>query len=301
MNHLPFTLLAYLLNSISVTIDKFLLTKKIPDPIIYVFYFSCVSLLALVLIPFTKAPSLNIFILASISTLLWTTGAYLMFKALQIGQVSRVIPLIGTLVPIILLFQDISNQNITSNQVTAVVILILGMIVLTFPDWKGKITLQEIIFIILSSLFFAVSYVVLRTAYLRENFMTVFVYSRPILIPVGLTILAIPSLRRKVFQKDIARSHAKTRTGILFVLGQVAGGIGELLLTFSISLATPSLVNSLQGSQYAFLFLLSLVLGKKFPDVFKDKLTTINLLGKITGIILIGGGLYILAFANTLK
>lgn len=296
MSHLPFTLLAYLLNSISVTVDKFLLTKKIPNPLIYVFYFSVVSLVALFFIPFTKPPTLNVFLIASLSTLLWTMGAYLMFKALQTGQVSRVVPIIGTLIPVILLFLDSYKGNINSSEVLAVVILIFGMVALTIPDLKGKITLKEILFTLCSSFFFAISYIVLREAYLRENFLTVLVYSRPVLIPIGFVILAVPALRYKVFQKNSLNIQMISKTGVLFALGAIAGGIAELLLTFSVSLATPSLVNSLQGAQYAFLFFFSLILGKKYPDVFKDRLTIINIVGKISGIVLIGFGLYLLAF-----
>src|SRR3989338_2497021 len=98
MTHLPFTLLAYFFNSLSVVANKFLLNKAIPDPLIYIFYISLLSLLSLLALPFTLYPSPFVLILASISTLLWTLGAYLMFKALKLGQVSRVIPLIGTLI-----------------------------------------------------------------------------------------------------------------------------------------------------------------------------------------------------------
>ncbi|MBU1000369.1 hypothetical protein KKE78_03175, partial [Patescibacteria group bacterium] len=95
MSHIPFTLTAYLFNAFSVLANKFLLNKTIPDPLIYVFYISLASLLAVFCLPFTKIPSFEVFLIASLSTMLWTLGAYFMFKALKIGQVSRVIPIIG--------------------------------------------------------------------------------------------------------------------------------------------------------------------------------------------------------------
>src|SRR5260221_11764176 len=138
MSHIPFTITAYLLNSISVTVDKVLLTKHIPDPLVYIFYFSAFSLLAIFLLPFTHLPPLSVFGLASLSTLLWTTGAYFMFKALQQGQVSRVIPVIGTLIPLILLLYGVYRGNLDLNQIWAVLLLILGLVFLTVMDWKGK-------------------------------------------------------------------------------------------------------------------------------------------------------------------
>lgn len=297
MNHLPFTLTAYLLNSISVTIDKVLLTKHIPDPLIYIFYLSCVSLIALLLLPFTHIPPTQVLILASISTLLWTTGAYFMFKATQIGVVSRVIPFIGTLVPIILLGNAFFNGSVTINETWAVLILVLGLVFLTAGDLKGKIKGSELIFIFLSALFFSSSYIILRQAYLQDNFLTVFAWSRPILIPVGLMLLALPQTRNRIFTNHKPNVNFNNQAKILFVIGQIAGGSQELLLTFSVSLADPSLVNSLQGTQYIFLFIFSLILSRKYPGIFKENRKKLVLFGKLIGILLITFGLYLLSLS----
>lgn len=295
MSHLPFTILAYFLNSVSVTVDKLLLTKHIQNPLIYIFYISAVSLLILFLLPFTNIPKPGVFILASASTVLWTTGLYFLYKALQVGYVSRVVPVIGTLIPIILLTEAILTLTISNSQVLAVVILLLGLILLTLPDWRGQITKDEIVFIILSSLFFAVSYVVLRMAYLQENFLSVLVYSRMVLIPVGFIILVMPNLRNIVLTNKGVKINIFSKTGLLFLLGQVSGGAQELLLTFSISLASPALVNSLQGTQYGFLFLFSFMLSKKYPEAFKENYSKKVLLSKFIGISFLAIGLFILA------
>ena len=147
MSHLPFTLIAYLFNAFSVLTNKFLLNKVIPDPLIYIFYISLFSFLAVLALPFTKIPTLQVLILASSSTLLWTLGAYLMFKALKIGQVSRVIPIIGTLIPLILLLFASETNAISSVQVWAVLVLIAGMIFLTLHDiLQGSLNKREIVF-----------------------------------------------------------------------------------------------------------------------------------------------------------
>lgn len=272
MSYLPITILAYLLNSIAVIIDKFLLNKSIPNPLTYIFYISIFSLLILFALPFTLYPSPFTLFLASASTLLWTIGAYLMFAAVKKGQVSRVVPVIGTLIPLMLLIHAAFFGTISLNQSLAVGILIAGLIFLTYSD----LHLKEVKLEFLSALFFAVSYLILREAYLRENFLTVLVYSRLILIPLILIFLFIP------------KPHHKPKIGALFITGQAAGGASQLLLTFSISLASPALINSLQGIQYVFLFFFSMW-------VFKEKFSFFNILGKIMGIGLIGTGLYLLA------
>lgn len=296
MNHLPFTLLAYLFNATAVTVDKFLLIKHIPNPLLYIFYFSVFSALALLALPFTHIPTLTVFVLASISTILWTFGAYFMFKALQIGQVSRVIPVIGTLIPLFLLSDAVITQTITANQIMAVLVLIAGLIALTVTSFGGSIKKEEIVLEVTSALLFAISYLVLRQAYLQENFLTVLVWSRFVILPVSLIILLIPSLKSQVFSSgDKPKFSLLSKPGLLFIFGQACGGSSELLITFSISLATPALVNSLQGSQYVFLFLFSQLLNKKFPQVFQETLNLSGWISKILGVILIGAGLYLLA------
>lgn len=298
MSHLPFTILAYLLNSISVTTNKFLLIKSIPNPFVYIFYFSAASLIALLVIPFTKFPPLFVLTLASISTLLWTTGAYFMFKALMRGQVSRVIPIIGTFIPLILLVHAFLNRSITSNEVWAVLLLVLGLIFLTLNDLKGKAYIKEIIYEFLAALLFATSYILLREAYVRWDFLSVLSYSRLILIPVGIVLLLIPKIRSEIFAPNGVPFKITSKTGLLFFGGQIAGGVSEVLLLFSVALANPAIVNSLQGTQYVFLLIFSLVLSKKYPEVFKENFTKATVLLKLVGIILLGLGLYVLAFTN---
>ena len=294
MSHLPITIIAYLLNGISVTIDKFLLTKHSPNPLIYVFYFSLVSLLAIFFLPFVAMPTVPAIILASVSTVLWTTGAYFLFKALMVGQVSRVIPIVGTLNPIILFLVAAFTGNINNIQSLSIVILILGIIFLTSADWKGKITKNEIIFEVASAFLFAVSYLILREAYLQGQFLSVFIWSRPILIPLAIILVLIPATRKIVLNQSGPKINFLSKTGLLFALGQFCGGISELLLIFAVSLANPAIVNSLQGIQYAFLFIISLILAKRIPQVFNERYTTITLLSKILGIALIISGLFLL-------
>lgn len=291
MSYLPFTILAYLLNSLAVTIDKFLLVRSIPHPLTYIFYISAFSLLILFALPYTLTPKPYALFLASISTLLWSLGAYLMFAAIQKGQVSRVVPVIGTLVPLLLLIHSAVFGTITHSQLVAVVVLIMGLIFLT----AESLHLKSIKLEILSAIAFAISYLVLKEAYLRENFLTVLVYSKFILIPLAAFILLLPHLRQIVLAPKKNPINFLSKTGLLFGFGQALGGIQQLLLTFSISLASPALVNSLQGVQYVFLFLFSLILSQKYPAVFEEKYSFLILLSKILGIGLIGVGLYLLA------
>lgn len=298
MKHLPYTLLAYFFNGIAVLIDKYLLTDTIQNPLVYVFYISCFSLIALLFLPYTTVPSLGLFVLASSSTLLWTVGAYFMYKALQVGSASRVIPVIGTFIPLILVVQSTITNNISSFDIFAALLLILGLVFLTIMDWTGKIQKQEVVFEVISSVFFAISYMFLHNAYSKGQFLTVLVWSRFVLIPVGISLVLIPSTRALVFNRDKKPMRILSQAGALFLIGQFAGGTSELLLTYSVSLANPALVNSLQGSQYVFLYIAGIFLSKKIPQAFSEKYSLKGQLSKLIGIILVAIGLYLLAFGE---
>ncbi len=312
MNYIPVTILAFVLNGAALLIDKFLITKKIPDPLIYIFYFSLFSLVLLFLIPFSNVPTPYSFFLASFSTLAWTLGAYFMLKALQIGQATRVIPIIGALVPIFLLVEAVINNRLVSKEIIGIVVLIFGMLFIVLPDvFFGKEKRKEIFsleipFTVLAAFLFALSYLVLSFAYEISGFFTVFVYSRLILIPLGALLIVLPSTRHIIFPSgSVTKNYPGgfnifSKTGVLFLGGQATAGIAQLILLFSISLATPALVNSLQGFTYIFIFIVSLFLAKKYPSIFIESFKFFNIAFKSFGIILIFAGLYILAFLENL-
>ncbi|MBU2575664.1 hypothetical protein KKF64_01050, partial [Patescibacteria group bacterium] len=74
------------------------------------------------------------------------------------------------------------------------------------------------------------------------------------------------------------------------------GALGFVLVNYSISLASVSLVNAMQGAQYAFLLLMIILLAKKFPKIMSEKLTGAVLAQKIFAIILISIGIGLIAF-----
>lgn len=298
MNYLLIAITAYLLNAVSVTIDKILLVKRLPNPALYVFYISLFSLAVLLLAPFTPLPNLNAFLIGSFSTLLWTLGAYFMFRALKSGEATRVIPVIGTLIPVILLLMASVSGSINLNEIWAAMILLAGLIFLIFPLLRGKFSREELFLELTSALFFANSYFLLKIAYETSNFLSIFVYSRLILLPIILIIVIFPFLRKKVLTGGPHKTNLWSKTGGLLFIGQAAGGGSQMMLTFAISLANPAVINSIQGIQYVFIFILSLVLAKKFPEAFNEKITKINLAGKLIGIFLIFLGLWILSFST---
>jgi drug/metabolite transporter (DMT)-like permease len=299
MSYLPIALAAYFLNGAGALIDKFLLTEDIKHPIVYVFYISVLSLVALLFLPFTTIPTLTVLGLASLSTFSFVVAEYCLYCALRIGQTSRVIPIIGTLVPLFLLVEGIYSQTLTSGQVTAVAILILGIIFLTITGWRGAVIKKELVYEILAGIFFAAAYLLIRQAYLRETFFTVLIWSQVVLLPLCIILIVFPRTNRLILDKSShqPKFHFLSKEGFLFFMARAAGGGGQILLSYAVSLTSPALVNALQSTQYGFLFIAALLLHKRFPVVFKERFTLASILTKAIGIICIGIGLYVLTYS----
>lgn len=290
------TIFAYLLNSISLTIDKFLLSKSIPNPISYVFYINAIGLISLLLLPFTRIPNLYQFCLISSTTIVWSLAAFFMFQAIKIGFVARVVPMIGVVTSLLLLVKQAMDQSIGINQVVAVCILILGLIFMTASDLKKKIIFKEISLEILSGFLFALFYIVLKTSYIDSDFLSVLVWSKIIIIPAVLITILIPFIRRKTLRtSEGEKIKLNSLPGIIFSIGQIIGGLSGFFIYMAIAFSNPAFVSSMQGVQYIFLFLFTILLTKKFPAIFHLEITFLNISTKMAGIILVFSGLFLLS------
>lgn len=290
------TILAYLLNSISLTIDKFLLSKSIPNPISYVFYINAIGLISLLLLPFTKIPSLYQFFLFSSTTIIWSLAAFFMFQAIKTGFVARVVPMIGVVTSLLLLFQQTMDQSIGTNQTIAVCILILGLILITASDLRKKIIFKEISLEILSGFLFALFYIVLKISYIDSDFLSVLVWSKIIIIPTVLIIFLVPLLKRKIIgTSGEGEIKLNSLSGIIFSAGQIIGGLSGFFIYMAVAFSNPAFVSSMQGIQYVFLFLFTILLTRKFPSIFHLEATFLNISTKMAGIILIFSGLFLLS------
>ena len=97
---------------------------------------------------------------------------------------------------------------------------------------------------------------------------------------------------RGVIRKTIQELSVKE--GAVFIGNQCLGAVGFFLLNYAISLASVTLVNALQGVQYAFILLFVVLAAKWNPKLLKERITPMIITEKIFAIILIGEGLVLL-------
>lgn len=297
INFLPVSILAYSLNAGAILIDKILLRQAIPHPLTYTFYISLLGGVVVLLLPFGFSFSLTDSFLAAVFSGIFFVGAlYTFFWSLKHHEASVVGPLVGALNPLFTLVMGalILGEMLTSNQLVAFGVLLVGAAVLTFNMWFGKVRWSKDAWSIpLSGFLFGLSYLFLRAAFLEGSFLDGLIISRLSAALLALSWLLIPSLRTQLIFSS-KENPISFNSKVWLFLGQGMGALSALLLFYGTSLSSPALVNSLFGVQYLVILLVALLLLPKHPRLLGEQLGPRVIIQKITGAAVLSFGLYLL-------
>jgi drug/metabolite transporter (DMT)-like permease len=289
------TISAYLLFALANIGDKFVISKFKTEPIVYAFYVGFMGLVTLILIPFGVIwPDLNQLVSSMIGGVSFVFALYFMYLAINSGETTKAITIVGSTSPIFtfILSYLFLSERLNSNQFIAFIILIIAIIVISwqFEKSKNKAAKRQVIYALIAGLIFAISYVSAKYVYIYQPFISGFVWIRIGGIITALALLII-SNNRKLIKADWQKP--KGQKGSLILAIQVFGGAGVIGQNYALSIASATLINALQAIQYAFVFILAVVLGRRFPTI-KENLNKKQAIQKIVAIILIAIGLYFL-------
>lgn len=296
---IPISILAYALQGVSVLIAKAQLETSLPRPIAYAFYGTISQLLAILLIPFGFTWDFSSLVLTQsfLAGITFFIAVVLMMQGIKDNEASVAGPVIGALNPLFALIIGwiFLGQVLTANQTWAVVVLIIGAVILTLNNWiKGIKTFKyNFLTLVLSGALYGLSYVFLREVFLHTSFINGLVLSRIAVGICALTLLTLPSWRTQIFSKP--KKENVEKTSLVFVVGQIAAGISNLLIFYAVSLANPAIVNSFFGIQYIIILIAAILLFKKHPKLLDEDTSKKTISLKIVGILILSCGLYLIA------
>jgi len=292
---------AYFILAIVSLVDKYLLVGPIPNPKVYIFYVGILGALVLFLAPFVgfSVSQPSQIILSLLAGAIFIYGLFWFYKALRDFEASRVVPAIGGILPLftlglIYVFSR-GKEALGYFEFLAFIFLILGSILITYERSK-KISFKSLQISTIAAFFLALSFVLTKYVYLAQPFWSGFIWIR-----IGGFLMAISffllfkEIREEIFKKKI--SFKKKTIGI-FLSNQAMGAGAGILQNWAIFLAPlvyVAIINSLQGIQYVFLLIFATLISLKFPKILKEEISRKFLLQKIIAILLIGGGLVLLA------
>lgn len=294
---LPITILAYAFNSVSLLMNKFLLSEKIKNPAVFTVFTCFLMVVAFILLPFDwQTPSAYELIIEIVSGFLFGLGILFMFKALKYGETSRVAPMVGSIQPIIVLplAWVWLGEVVSPLFLVALFLIIIGSIAISYES--GKVERKAYVFALISAVFFAFSIVTLKDAFNSQaSFITPFVLSRFGSILLGFLLL----LKPQNFQ-DLVKELKKPnpQSGGLFIISQLAGALSAILLNlaFAISVGVTALINAMQGLQYIFLLIAVVIITTFYPHILKEKISGKILIQKIIATLIIIVGLALTVF-----
>jgi transporter family protein len=295
MNWLIIIVVAYFLNAVATTTDKFLLSKKINNPAVYAFFISGLSALAIVLAPFgfkfIYSPwQIGLDLLAGVAF----SFAYLfMFKALAKNEASRITPFMGGWQPIfvLILAMVFLGEDLSLKGLIGFALIMIGTVVISRQK-SGPKTKNGYLLALIATLLFAISYTMSKYIFVSQDFITGFVWSR-----IGTALGALLFLFSAVNRRDIkAQLKSKDKqSGGLFLFGQTCGALSLVMVNYAISIySSVAIINALRGLEYVFLLIITTTLAFKFPNILKEKFTPQILIQKIIATALIIGGLIFL-------
>jgi len=284
-------ILAHLFYALIFIIDKYIVSRPLPHPVVYTFYVSVLSIFVWVLIPFGfYFPSGNEIVLILLAGIFQVTGCIFFYKALNLSEVSRIVPFVGSFVAIFILILStlLIGEYLTTEQIFAFILLVLGSLIISFK--KKDIFQKPFILALFSALLFAGFWVITKYIFLGTSFISGLVWVRTGVAIIALFLLLPKQNRQLIFRET---EELKPKTIRFFSWGRILTIAAGFFMYLAVFLGSVTLANSLQGFQYAFILILALLFFRKIPSL-REEFSREIIVQKIIAIVLISIGLFIL-------
>jgi len=296
MNWLIISIASYLFFAIASLGDKMVL-KKTPKPKLYAFYVSFLSIFAVLVLPFIhfNFPDKQTLIWAFLDAIVYVWGLYTLFLALEKYDVSRTIPTIGAIQPVLvfilaLVFWPSATLILTQANLLAFFLLLLGGILISTEN-NFDLTKDSLFLSFLTALLFSLDFIFQKFVFEGTDLISGFILMRLLGVIVCLVFLLDKEVRRDIRKKE------GEKTGFIFILAQGAGGLATVFQSWAIKLvpvAYLAIINALKGIQYVFLFVMTILCSCFIPKLFKESLSKKILIQKLIAIFIIAIGLFVL-------
>lgn len=290
----------HLANGAAFVIDKSLLTSSFKRAGTYAATVGALSALALIVLFFGAHLPASVASWAWIATagITFILALWAFFSALAAGEASRVVPIVGSLIPILTFLgtSTVLGERLSRLQGIGFGLLILATIILAGGAAKSRLSQRARGMAVLSASLYAISFLAIKIGYETEGFTTTFGISRAF---AALTAIAILCIDRKalaeiksLFARKDPKKGVSRMAAILILVGQTLGAIGFILVQYAISLGSAAIINALQAVQYAFLVLVAFTFAKHAPRLLGEDLRLPTVIRKSVAILIVAIGLW---------
>lgn len=310
MSWLVILVFAYFILSINNFVDKIFLSTVVTASVVYVLWVNIVSVLGtlILVVAYYSIPPVQTvlqklgglttmtpwFLLVSVAVgIAFALAMYLLYTALQKGEASRVVPLVGGSTPVLLLLFTLWFEPLKQSYLLAFVLLVIGTVLISFSPLQQRTAQSHraLLLAVGAACSFAVFYILTQYLFRHQGFLNGMVWPRLGSMVYILVLFLVPRVRYQM--RESVKSVSHQVQGAWFV-NQVLAAIGFLSQQYVISLPGVSiaLVTAMQGVQYSFLLLFTTICTFIRPTLIREFIAPRVLLQKLLAIGCIVIGLY---------
>lgn len=286
---------AYVLMACSQLADKFFLSSMFRDSRAYACFAGLLNILVLGMIPFglvTLPSSWGLVLLSLLFGASFVLALLPFLSALQGDDASRVIPVVGSLLPIglFLIERLVYGTILSGREYAAFVLLVTGALVMTLSHKQGRLSFSALAKAVAAAGLFAICFAGSKYVYGVLGFSDAFFWLRIGGFLAGLSLILLPGIKQELsrfLQKDLRVTSA-------YLGNQGLSATGFVLQNYAIHLTSVSIVSALQGVQYVFLIFFAVLASIFYPKFIREQLSVGIILEKLVAVLIIGAGLALL-------
>ncbi|MDO8583900.1 MAG: EamA family transporter [bacterium] len=300
MNWFLLAIVGHASNAVAFIIDKTLLNSAFKRSTTYAALIGGLSVLGAVLFPWVRVwPSAALYPFIILFGVLFVFALVAFFEALKRAEASRIIPVVGSLIPLFTLIGSIVifQQGLTETELTGFFLLLIATWLLTTGGRdQGKVTFRVILLAVLAAFLFAAASLCGKYAFDHGDWFAVFAISRVAAAVVGVVLGFVISGSRRELMQIFSGKERKTKSAAgLALVGQVCGGIGFALVNFALAAGSAAIVNALQAVQYALIILVAWLGGSVMRKALNEEFSRRVIIQKIIALVCVAIGLSLLA------
>ncbi len=292
-------IVAHALIGITLVWDKVLL-KETPSASVvnYVFWLGALSSFGSVL-AFSGMtwPGAEIIAMAMAAGALHLIGVYFYYAALNAGEASQTLALMGGFSPIATEFAAwlLLKSRLSGLATWGFAIMTAGGFLMFFSE---KLSIRRMLPLVVSSaMLFGFANVMQKIAFNRTSgFVTAYVF-----YTAGCFLCALVFLARRKWRAEIfsASKETRPRRKISYFANRGLAGVGSLLVFLAISLTHPATVEAISGLRYVVIFVGAYLLTKFRSQWLKEQFTGWVLTAKTIGTLLVVVGLVLTGISGS--
>ena len=288
-----FAIIANVLFAVSNLFDKFLIEKRVRDPLALTVFGGWIDLLFTLIIVLIHGLSITGPLQAGVlllSGVLVELALIPYFKALSLEDASRISPLFQSMPVFVLLLSSVFlRETLTHRQMLGFLLILSGSFIVSMHKTDAGIFKIRKAFwwVLLASILWALPAVMFKFVVVKQTFWDALALEF-FGVAIGATILFFLYKTRVLAQiGDIGAG-----TWSILNINELIYIAGRVSNFYAITLGLVSLVAVLGGTIPLFVFLFGLMLSLWFPGIIKEDITRASIVTKISSIILVSCGLW---------